>query len=116
MITWLEGHWNALINVLNNLLILLIKKCFENCTEAAFYYHYVKEKENSYECICQNLWFYERNNYIQCIEPNVKECVVYDYEDKFFGKKYFDKKYLVNDTNECVNKCPSGSYSFNYVC
>ena len=42
--------------------------------------------------------------------------MVYDYEDKFFGKKYFDKKYLVNDTNECVNKCPSGSYSFNYVC
>ena len=92
------------------------KECFENCTEAAFYYHYVIEKENSNECVCQNLWFYEPNNYIQCIEPNVTECVVYDYEDKFFDKKYFDKKYLVNDTNECVNKCPSGSYSFNYVC
>jgi len=92
------------------------KECFENCTEAAFYYHYVIEKENSNECVCQNLWFYEPNNYIQCIEPNVTECVVYDYEDKFFDKKYFDKKYLVNGTNECVNKCPSGSYSFNYVC
>ena len=92
------------------------KECFKNCTEAAFYYHYVIEKENSNECVCQNLWFYEPNNYIQCIEPNVTECVVYDYEDKFFDKKYFDKKYLVNDTNECVNKCPSGSYSFNYVC
>jgi len=55
------------------------KECFENCSEAAFYYHYVIEKENSYECICQNLWFYEPNNYIQCIEPNVTECVVYDY-------------------------------------
>ena len=52
MITWLiKGHCNALKNILNNLLILLIKKCFENCTEAAFYYHYVIEKENSYECI-----------------------------------------------------------------
>ena len=92
------------------------KQCFENCKEAAYYFHYVIEKENSYECICQNLWFYEPNNLIQCIEPNVTECVVYDYEDKFFDKKYFDKKYLVNDTNECVNTCPSGSYSFNYVC
>ena len=75
-----------------------------------------KNKNTSYECQCQNLWFYEPNNLIQCIEPNVTECVVYNYEDKFFDKKYFDKKYLVNDTNECVNKCPTGSYSFNYVC
>ena len=90
--------------------------CFENCTEAAFYYHYVTDKENSYECVCENLWFYEPNNKKQCIDPNVTECVVYDYEDKFFDKKYYDKKYLVNETNECVKECPTGSYSFNYVC
>ena len=90
--------------------------CFENCTEAAYYYHYVTYKENSYECACENLWFYEPNNKIQCLNPNVTECVVYDYEDKFFDKKYSDKKYLINETNECVNKCPIGLYSFNYVC
>ena len=92
------------------------KECFKNCKEAAYYYHYIKEKKGSYECICENLWFYEPNNKMQCIDPNVTECVVYDYEDKFFNKKYFDKKYLVNETNECVNTCPSGSYSFNYFC
>ena len=92
------------------------KECFENCKEAAYYYHYVTEKKNSYECICENLWFYEPNNKKQCLDPNVTECVVYDYEQKFYDKKYFDKKYLVNETNECVNKCPKGLYSFNYVC
>ena len=92
--------------------------CFVDCDEAAYYYHYVtyKNKTTSYECQCQNLWFYEPNGKIQCIDPNVTECVVYDYERKFFDKKYFDKKYLVNETNECVNQCPKGSYIFNYVC
>ena len=91
-------------------------ECFENCTEAAYYYHYVIEKENSYECICENLWFYEPNNKKQCIDPNVTECVVYDYEDKFFDKKYYDKKYLINETKECVKECPEALYFFNYIC
>ena len=90
--------------------------CFEDCKEGSFYYHYLIQKENSYVCQCQNLWFYEPNNKIQCLPPNVTECIIYDYEDKFFDKKYVDKKYLVNETNECVNSCPKALYSFNYVC
>jgi len=92
------------------------KECFESCEEAAIYYHYLIKKGGSYECQCQNLWFYQPDNYIQCLEPNATECVVYNYEDKFFDKKYIDKKYLVNETRECVNTCPSGTYVFNYAC
>ena len=63
-------------------------ECFKTCEEANHNYQYpIKEKEGSYECICDNLWKVN-NNKIECLNDVVCE------------------KLMVEETKECLDNCP----------
>ena len=83
-------------------------ECFKDCTnDASQYYHYLKEKDDgSNECECINLWFNNSINKAECIEIDINECIKFN----------FELKYKINETRQCVSKCPPDTMSFNYVC
>ena len=84
-------------------------ECFESCeNHAALEYNYVKSQE-TYECQCINLWYYEDS------ERTRKKCIDYiNYKTCF----KFDnaKPYLIYNTNECIDNCFPGMFVFNYTC
>jgi len=82
-------------------------ECFKNCDDdAEKVYHYTTKRE-SYECQCKNLWYYTD------VDEKLKECTTY--ENMCLGN-IENKKYLILNTNQCINSCPSTMYIFNMTC
>ena len=85
-------------------------ECFENCeNHAEPTYNYIK-KEGSYECQCVNLWYYEN------AERTRKKCIDYINYKYCFKFDDLDIPYLIYDTKECIDNCPSGMHIFNFTC
>ena len=82
--------------------------CFKNCSHAAKIYDFANYS-GIFECQCTNLWINKTSgdvNIKECINPNLKECYVYN----------SSLKYKINTTKECVQKCPDEMYEINYTC
>ena len=84
------------------------QECFSSCENEAksVYLYKVKTVKSSYECECENLWYYID------VEKTKKECIS---EEECF---LFDEnmKYKIYKTNECVEDCPPNLYKFNFTC
>ena len=80
-------------------------ECFKSCTNNGYQLN-IKEKGDSNECVCENLWRYNKddnNRIIICIKDAICE----------------SDELLINDTNECYKgtECPNYSpLKFNERC
>jgi len=86
------------------------QECFANCENYQESGYDYLTKKNSYECQCKYLWYYfdEDHKQKKCLDNNYDLCI------KIGGG--VNKKYLIYDTNECVEECPPGMYIFNMTC
>ena len=67
----------------------------------------------SFTCICERPWYYDssNNNVMHC--PGTSESAIH-YCEQYVGKNL---KFMIHDTKQCVEKCPSDYlYFFNREC
>ena len=89
------------------------KACFPSCESANYKYRLnIEDDGGSFECKCQNLWYYDPvdNEKIICYDKNINECPPLSDPST---------SYLINSTKQCVDnveKCPINSYKFNHIC
>ena len=85
------------------------QECFTNCEyHANSVYNYIS-KRDSYECQCSYLWYYVDETHKQ------KKCLD-SYHDLCINIEGVNKPYLIYDTNQCIEECPSQMYIFNMTC
>ena len=85
-------------------------ECFTSCeNEAKIEYRLnVKTVEFSYECQCENLWYYIDT------DRKIKECI--DEEKCYLFNHEPNLNYMKERTKECVSTCPNELFKFNNVC
>ena len=77
--------------------VLYKNNCYSSCTSIGMTKIEIEDEKlkeiASYTCQCNNIWYYN-NGEIICESSGGEKCSKYGF------------KYLIKDTNECVNSCP----------
>ena len=77
--------------------VLYKNNCYSSCTSIGMAKIEIEDEKlkeiASYTCQCNNIWYYN-NGEIVCESSERDKCSKYGF------------KYLIKDTNECVNSCP----------